>query len=203
MDTKSPPDPAGLAATMAKLHRQAASPNGRFGYSIVTGRGTLDRPAAHWSSSWASQFAYLLRDLLKLDSQVNGPWAELEAASKQLLERVIPRLLGALQAEGRSIAPVLVHGDLWEGNVATDLGTGNVIVFDFDECMYAHNEIEMGTWRCRWATHFASPVYMQAYAQEIAPSEPEEEFDDRNRLYAIKAAMCDSAGHRGSVSRQM
>lgn len=44
---------------------------------------------------------------------------------------------------------------------------------------------------------------MQAYQQEIEPSVPVEEFDDRNRLYAIKAAICDSAGHRGSVSRQM
>lgn len=41
MDIKTPPDPAGLASTMAKLHRQAKSPTGLFGYSIVTGRGTL------------------------------------------------------------------------------------------------------------------------------------------------------------------
>lgn len=69
--------------------------------------------------------------------------------------------------------------------------------------MYAHNEIEIGTWRCGWATHFNSLICMQAYHKEIEPSEPVEEFDGCNRLYALKAAICDSAGHRGSVSRQL
>jgi protein-ribulosamine 3-kinase len=202
MDTETPPDPARLASTMATLHRNSESPNGLFGYSIITGRGTVDR-VEHWSKSWAIQFTHLLNDLIKLDNQVNGRWPEYDAACEQLIKGVIPRLLGALQSEGRSIKPALVHGDLWEGNVATDLETGNVVLFDFDECMYAHNEIEMGTWRCRWATHFTSPIYMEAYKKEIEPSEPAEEFDDRNRLYAIKAAICDSAGHRGSPSRRM
>ncbi|KAI1121994.1 Fructosamine kinase-domain-containing protein [Nemania abortiva] len=202
MDIETPPDPAGLASTMAVLHRNSESPNGMFGYPIITGRGTLDR-AEHWSESWAIQFTHLLKDLIKLDNQVNGHWPEFDSACNQLMEGVIPKLLGNLQSEGRSIKPTLVHGDLWEGNVATDRETGKVIIFDFDECMYAHNEIEMGTWRCRWATHFNSAIYMQAYKREIKPSEPVEEFDDRNRLYAIKAAICDSAGHRGSESRQI
>ncbi|KAI0527710.1 Fructosamine kinase-domain-containing protein [Xylaria bambusicola] len=173
-----------------------------FGYPIITGRGTLNR-TKHWHESWAVQLTYLLEDLLKLDNQVNGHWPEFDIACKQLIEGVIPRLLGVLQSEGRTIKPTLVHGDLWEGNVATDMNTGAVIAFDFDECIYAHNEIELGTWRCRCATHFSSPIYLQAYQQEIEPCEPVEEFDDRNRLYAIKAAICDSAGHRGSISRQI
>ncbi|KAH9905023.1 Fructosamine kinase-domain-containing protein [Xylariomycetidae sp. FL2044] len=196
------PDPAELASTMAKLHRGTSSPNGMFGYPIVTGRGTAQR-TEHWSKSWATQFIYLLSDLIDLDNQINGHWSQLDDAYRQLIEYVIPRLLGVLQSGGRSITPVLVHGDLWEGNVATDRETGKVIVFDFDECMYAHNELEMGTWRCRWAKYFSSPAYIKAYQREIEPSEPAEEFDDRNRLYAIKAAICDSAGHRGSVSRRL
>ncbi|KAI0392004.1 Fructosamine kinase-domain-containing protein [Xylariaceae sp. FL0594] len=221
MDTEKPPDPSGLAATMATIHGNSASPNGLFGYPIVTGRGTPDRVAEHWSDSWAEQFTYLLTDLIKLDNCVKGSWREYDAACKQLISGVVPRLLGVLQTEGRTIEPSLVHGDLWEGNVATDKKTGKVIMFDFDECTYAHNEMEMGTWRCRWATHFfisllssvssssdgkmerPSSKYVDAYKREIPPSEPAEEFDDRNRLYAIKAAICDSAGHRGSVSRQL
>ncbi|KAI0968075.1 Fructosamine kinase-domain-containing protein [Xylaria arbuscula] len=202
MDLETPPDPAELASTMAALHRKSHSPNGnKFGYPIVAGRGTLDR-VEHWSESWAVQFTHYLKDLVKLDTELNGQWPEFDAALKQLIERVIPRLLGALQSEGRSIKPSLVHGNLWEGNVATDMETGKVIAFDFDECMFAHNEAELATWRCRWATNFQSPVYIQAYQQEIEPSEPVEEFDDRIRLYSIKNAVCDSAGHRGSVSRQ-
>ncbi|KAH8761023.1 Fructosamine kinase-domain-containing protein [Diaporthe sp. PMI_573] len=200
MDVQTPPDPAGLASAVAELHTKATSPNGKFGYPLVTGRGSVDR-TEHWSDSWADQFTHLLKDLIKLDNQVNGPWPEYDAACKQLMDGVIPRLLGALQSEGRTIVPALCHGDLWEGNVATDMETGKVIIFDPDECMYAHNEIEFGTWRCSWATHFKSPAYIQHYQMEVEPSEPAEEWDDRNRLYSIKTAICDSAGHRGSRSR--
>lgn len=202
MDNQSPPDPAELALQIASLHRKAVSPNGLFGYPLVTGRGTTGR-TEHWDASWAAQFTHLLEDLLELDHAVNGPWPAFEDATRQLINGVIPRLLGALQADGRAITPVLCHGDLWEGNVATDLATGQVIIFDPDECMYAHNEIEFGTWRCSWATHFVSPAYITAYQREVPPSEPVDEWDDRNRLYSIKCAVCDSAGHAGSKSREM
>lgn len=29
------------------------------------------------------------------------------------------------------------------------MGTGEIVIFDNDECMYAHNEMEFGTWRCK------------------------------------------------------
>lgn len=202
LDLSSPPDPAELATAIAELHTKAVSPNGMFGYPIVTGRGTADREV-HWSHSWADQFTHLLKDLIKMDNQVNDPWPEYDAACKQLIDKVIPRVLGVLQSQGREITPVLCHGDLWEGNVATDMETGRIVIFDNDECMYAHNEMEFATWRCRWATHFRSPIYIQHYQLEIEPSEPAEEWDDRNRLYSIKTALCDSAGHRGSSSRQL
>lgn len=200
MDIQTPPDPAELAYQLAELHRHCKSPSGKYGYPLVTGRGTLDR-TEHWEDTWAAQFTHLLKDLIKLDNQVNGPWLEWDHACKQLMGGVIPRLLGALETEGREITPTLCHGDLWEGNVATDAETGKILIFDPDECMYAHNEIEFGTWRCNWATHFNSPMYIMHYHREMEPSEPAEEWDDRNRLYAIKAAICDSAGHRGSKSR--
>lgn len=202
LDQSSPPDPSALAMAIAELHTKAVSPNGMFGYPIVTGRGTTDRKE-HWSPSWADQFTYLLMDLIKMDNQVNGAWPQYDAACKQLLNEVIPRVLGALQSNGRQIVPVLCHGDLWEGNVATDIKTGNIVIFDNDECMYAHNEMEFATWRCRWASHFRSPVYIQHYQLEIEPAEPAREWDDRNRLYSIKTALCDSAGQGGSSSRQL
>lgn len=66
--------------------------------------------------------------------------------------------------------------------------------------MYAHNEIDFGTRSCSWATHFTSPEYVKAYQRLVPPSEPAEEWDDRNRLYAIKCAICGSAAHEGSKS---
>jgi protein-ribulosamine 3-kinase len=201
MDLKSVPDPAELASLIAELHEKGQSPNGMFGYHVPTGGGILVRTVT-WEKSWATQFTHQLKDVIKLDNEANDPWLEYDAACKQIIDHVIPRLLGILQSDGREITPSLVHLDIWEGNVATDLETGRIITFDAG-CCYAHNEIEFGTWRCSWATHFKSPIYQMLYQREIEPSEPVEEWDDRNRLYAIRAALTDSAGHPGSSSRAM
>lgn len=111
---------------------------------------------------------------------------------------VIPTLLGALQSDGRNITPSLIHGDLWENNVGTDVETGETVLFD-PGCTYAHNEMEFGTWRCTWTCYFNTPAYMQMYQRHIKPSEPVEEWDDRNRLYSIHPYLNDSAGHAGSA----
>lgn len=201
LDLNSPPDPVELASMVAELHRNGTSPYGMFGYPVPTGGGILERTVT-WEKSWADQFTHQLKDVIKLDNEANPPWPEYDAACKQVIDHVIPRLLGALQSEGRELTPALVHLDLWEGNVATDMETGKIVIFD-PGCVYAHNEIEFGTWRCSWATHFNSPIYINQYQSEIEPSEPMEEWDDRNRIYAIRAALCDSAGHPGSNSRNM
>lgn len=113
----------------------------------------------------------------------------------------IPKLLGALQSDGREIMPTLIRGDLWEQNVGIDMPTGETVVFD-PGYTYAHNEMEFGTSRCSWAFHFNSPIYMRLYQRHLEPSEPVEEWDDRNRLYSIHPYSNDSAGHPGSVSGQ-
>ena len=56
-----------------------------------------------------------------------------------LFDQVIPRLLRPLGTEGRSIRPVLVHGDLWQGNVATNAETGVPTSFD-PAVWWVHNE---------------------------------------------------------------
>lgn len=78
--------------------------------------------------------------------------------------------------------------------------TGDTILFD-PGSTYAHNEMEFGTWRASWAYYFNSPVYMRLYQRHIEPSEPVEEWDDRNRLYSLHPYLNDSAGHPGSISR--
>ncbi|KAK3613170.1 hypothetical protein LTR56_028035 [Elasticomyces elasticus] len=143
-----------------------------------------------------------LQDVIGFDNETNGPWPNFQIAADHLIEAVIPRLLGALQSNGRSITPALVHGDLWEHNVGIDLKSGNIVIFD-PGCTYAHNEMEFGTWRCCWAYHFSSPSYLQMYQRHIEPSEPVDEWDDRNRLYSIYPYLVDSAGHQGSDSRKM
>ena len=200
LDFTIAPDPVKLTAQIAELHQRGTSSSGMFGFPVPTVCGRMERTVT-WEKSWARSFTHQLRDVIKYDNETNGPWPEYDAACKQLIDVVIPRLLGALQSDGRTITPALIHGDLWERNVGIDKITGNVVVFD-PGSTYAHNEMEFGTWRCSWATYFKTPTYMQHYKDLVKPSEPVEEWDDRNRLYSIHPYLNDSAGHPGSVSRQ-
>lgn len=201
MDLSAAPEPVEFTARIADMHRNGKSPTGKFGFTVPTVIGIMERTVT-WEASWAKSFTHQLQDVIKYDNEANGPWLQYDAACKQLIDVVIPRLLGALQSEGREITPSLIHGDLWEQNVGVDMETGEVIIFD-PGCTYAHNEMEFGTWRCSWSFHFNSPAYMRSYQREIEPSEPVEEWDDRNRLYSIHPYLTDSAGHPGSASRKM
>lgn len=82
--------------------------------------------------------------MIKYDKITNGSSPAYEAACDQLINKVIPRLLGILQADSRQITPTLVHGDLWEGNIGIDMESGNAIAFDPGN-VYAHNKVEFET----------------------------------------------------------
>lgn len=200
MDLSMAPEPVRFTSRIAELHRRGASPNGMFGFPVPTVCGRMERTVV-WEKSWAKSFTHQLRDVIQYDNETNGPCPEYDAACKQLIDVVIPRLLGALQSDGCEITPTLIHGDLWKRNVGVERETGEIVVFD-PGSTYAHHEMEFGTWRCSWATYFNLPSYMRSYQRHLAPSESVEEWDDRNRLYSIHPYLNDSAGHPGSISRQ-
>ncbi|MBE3042140.1 fructosamine kinase family protein, partial [Candidatus Bathyarchaeota archaeon] len=66
---------------------------------------------------------------------------EFNEVAEQFFERVVPRLLRPLQMGGRNIDPVLIHGDLWDGNIEFDKDTDKPIIFDAC-CCYGHFECE-------------------------------------------------------------
>jgi fructosamine-3-kinase len=67
-----------------------------------------------WESSWTEFFGkHRLQAILEEDTRTNGRDTEIEQLGKECVEVVVPRLLGALESEGNSIKPVLVHGDLY------------------------------------------------------------------------------------------
>lgn len=201
LDLKTAPDPVALGTRIAEFHSNGESPTGMFGFSCPTTIGIMERRVT-WERSWAVSFTKQLLVVIGYDTTTNGIWPAFQVAMDQLIGAVIPRLLGALQTDGRDITPALVHGDLWENNVGIDKESGEIVVFD-PGCTYAHNEMEFGTWRCSWATHFRSPIYLREYQRHIGPSEPVEEWDDRHRLYSIYPYLVDSAGHPGSASREL
>ncbi|KAI1322517.1 Fructosamine kinase-domain-containing protein [Xylariaceae sp. FL0255] len=183
MDFSDTVDPVDFVNKIVKIHEEGISPNRMLGFNVPTVIGRMQRTVT-WEKSWAASFTHQLKNVLQYDIETNGAWDQLSGASSHLIDKVIPRLLGALQSEGRSIDPVLVHGDLWERNVGIDMETGESVLFD-PGCTYAHNEMEFGTWRCSWAIYLNQPIYMRLYQQQIPPSEPADEWDDRNRLYGI------------------
>lgn len=194
-----PPNPTKLAEKIAELHRVSRSPTGKFGFHVVPYDGKLPL-VADWDSSWMSFYGKLLAGVWKLDTQVNGSWKELDAAMKMTLEKVVPRLLGPLESDGRSIKPCLIHGDLWEENIGTDPRTGDLYIFD--SCAYyAHHEMAIGMWRVDHH-HMKAKEYRNEYFKNFEPDEPVEEYDDRNRLYCIKEKIMYSAHVPGTKARE-
>lgn len=146
---------------------------------------------AEWDSSWTSFFRKLLDGVYQLDTKANGSWKELDDAVRITLEKVVPRLLGPLEQDGRSVKPCLIHGDLWGENIGTDPRTGEIYIFD--SCAYyAHHEMATGMWRVDHHRMNAKK-YRNEYFKVFEPDEPVEEYDDRDRLYCVKEEIMYSA----------
>ncbi|KFY94424.1 hypothetical protein V500_03272 [Pseudogymnoascus sp. VKM F-4518 (FW-2643)] len=154
--------------------------------------GWQPQEVGQWDDSWTSCFARLLKGLWELDAKMNGNWTELDTAMETTLAEVIPRLVGILERDGRSIKPCLIHGDLWESNIGTGARTGNIYIFDA-AVYYAHNEMEIGIWRVNHH-EMKDGGYRQEYAEQYKKSEPTEEWDDRLKLYGVKTKLMYSAG---------
>lgn len=82
-----------------------------------------------------------------------------------------------------------------------NLETGDSLLFDVGS-YFAHNEMELGHWRCEFTSVFRSEVYIRQYLRNYSAAEPAHEFDDRNRLYSLKGAINYAAGHPGSILRK-
>jgi protein-ribulosamine 3-kinase len=141
--THAMPEPIKLAKVIVDLHKTSVSPTGKFGFHLPTYDGWQPQEVGQWDDSWTSCFSRLLKGLWQLDTKMNGHWVELDIAMENTLTKVIPRLIGTLERDGRSIKPCLIHGDLWESNIGTDARNGNIYIFDA-AAYYAHNEMEIG-----------------------------------------------------------
>jgi fructosamine-3-kinase len=140
---------------------------------------------------------------MTLDLKTNGPWEELEKIEERTLSHVIPRLIGALEVDGRSVKPCLIHADLRERKTGTSHETGEIFLFDAAS-FYAHNEMEIGIWRCSYSKmHLRGSA--KTYFRNYGMSEPAEEWDDRNRMYSVYYDIIYSVNHmsQGRNIRQM
>ncbi|KAL2063548.1 hypothetical protein VTL71DRAFT_5353 [Oculimacula yallundae] len=199
------PNPSELIEILAKLHKSSVSPTGKFGFHVTTFNGHV--PLINdWTDSWEEWFSRQLRSDIEWEQTVRGVDAEFNEVVDQFFQKVIPRLLRPLQSGGRSIKPVLVHGDLWPGNAQIDRTSNRLILFD-SCCCYAHNEMELHM--MRQERYEFKKEYVNAYTIAVKPSEPKEDFEDRNILYAMRDDMINSGLHdhrahlRGEVKQEM
>ncbi len=186
-DLVEPPD---FCRLIAQLHEMSVSPTGKFGFHQSTFQGPSLQNTT-WESNWCTYFTRLMTEFFEREIAQNGPQPDYEAAYKKFAQEVVPQILEPLQSDGRVLKPSLIHGDLWDENAALNLKTGLPVVFDAS-AMYAHNEMELGMWRAD--RYRFGKTYFRQYLSYVSPSEPVEQFDDRNRLYSIKYTLAHGEG---------
>ena len=136
--TKELPKPSEFCKRVAALHNESISPNGKFGFHVVTYNGDLPQENGY-TDTWEDCFTNGFLHMIKLNLQRGGPWKEIEVLQLDMISKVIPRLLRPLEVNGRSVKPSLVHGDLWYGNTTVDVATDLPLIYD-PSSFYAHNE---------------------------------------------------------------
>jgi fructosamine-3-kinase len=194
------PDPVKLGRNLAMMHKRSESPTGMFGFEIQTYDGARPQAVA-WDPSWTSFFLKLLAEAFRQDKETNGVWPEMERVFARVQSHLIPRLLGALESDGRLVRPCLIHGDLWDGNVATDAENNDPVIFDCG-AYYAHNEMELGIWRAE-RHELKAEIFRLEYLRNFEASEPKQEWEDRNLLYSTKTNLMFSACYAGSRPRKL
>jgi fructosamine-3-kinase len=136
--TNEVPEVESLPKKVAEMHRKCISPTGKFGFHVPTNEGALQQPNV-WMDSWEKFFSDLLQRCFDWEQQIHGENGEMQYLFKQIIDKVIPRLIRPLETGGNKIQPRLVHGDLWDGKPSTDAATQKPLIFDASS-MYAHNE---------------------------------------------------------------
>ncbi|KAK8058728.1 hypothetical protein PG994_009176 [Apiospora phragmitis] len=114
---------------VAQLHMRSreAYPQHRFVFHITTFNGTLGQDNT-WTDTWEEFYVRGMHRMLQLEEEAGGPCEELKHSMNRF-----PR------QDGRRIEPVLLHGDLWTGNVATQEATGEPLMFD-SSTFWGHHE---------------------------------------------------------------
>ncbi|KAK8131984.1 hypothetical protein PG999_000157 [Apiospora kogelbergensis] len=172
------------ATTVSRLHLNSMgkSPTGQFGFHTTTHLANV--PVNNiWNSSWQAFWTQQMESLFDQDELLHGPDNEVTRLKEVFLTQVIPRFLGPLESDGRSIKPCLIHSDLWPGNIKPAVSTNELIMFD--SCAYwGHNEADLGI--CRNPRYKLGPAAIREYFQHVPMSEPTADFDGRNHVYAMK-----------------
>ncbi|KAI0199805.1 Fructosamine kinase-domain-containing protein [Astrocystis sublimbata] len=176
------PDLGDFPARIAELHGRQVSPDGKFGFPYQSFGGRLPQffPV---TDSWEETFTSGMQFVFDSEENTQGYDEDMARLEKDIIEKVIPRLIRPLETGPQKIQPRLVHGDLWDGNCSVDVNTNRPVIFDAT-CLWAHNEYELGPWQPE--RHEMSRPYIEEYTKHFPKSEPREDFDDRVLLYSMR-----------------
>ncbi|KAI0094296.1 fructosamine kinase PKL/CAK/FruK [Irpex rosettiformis] len=145
-----------------------------FGFAVPTFCGRTKQNNG-WYNSWEECFDALIGGLLdKL--KATGGYSELCNEGEQVRKRVIPALLGSVVIE-----PVLLHGDLWSGNVGVDTDTGEPVIYD-PSAYFGHNEADLAIARIFGGI---PKSFFTAYHQYLPKTEPGDQYELRGDLYEL------------------
>ena len=180
-----------LPQKLAKLHNTPAKPppgyqSPMFGWHRATYCGSTKQTNT-FHASWAKFYAEnRLLAILNLIDESHGTDQELRAGVRAIVDVVVPRLLGNGHLGGRrGIMPVLIHGDLWNGNKAYGFIPAQEMVedliFDPSAC-YCHSEYEISILRIFGGF---SAGFFHEYHRLVPKSEPIHEYEDRILLYSL------------------
>lgn len=169
-----------LLNIVMKMHQQSLSPTGKFGFHVTPYYGP-PRMIVDWTDNWEEFWTREFRSGLKYVQRMRGEDPQLLKVAEEFIEKAVPRLLRPLQTGGRNIKPSLCHGDLWDGNIQTDCDTGERVLFD--PCpFYGHNEMDL---QCMRTSQYSIGLQFVERYGDLGASEPVDDFDDRNALYAM------------------
>lgn len=177
------PEPSQFIPLIVKIHKDSMgkSPDGKYGFHVRTHLANIPNDN-RWQDTWEAFFTQLMKKMFESEELSHGRDDRLEFLKKSLYTKVIPRLLRPLETGGRSIQACLVHSDVWPGNMMLDAETRKVILFD--SCAFwGHNEADLGTWRA--PRYKMGRPFFEEYQRSMQISEPKEDWDDRNALYAM------------------
>jgi len=176
-----PPQLRDLLTVVKRLHHQSVSPTGKFGFHVTPYYGQPPM-VVDWTDNWEEFWIRMFRSDLEYAQQMRGHDPELVEVAEEFIDKVVPRLLRPLQTGGRSIKPSLCHGDLWDGNIQTDRDSLQPALFD--PCpFYGHHEMDL---QCMRSPRYVVGIeFANLYRNEVGASEPVDDFDDRNALYAM------------------
>ncbi|EAU92774.2 fructosamine Kinase PKL/CAK/FruK [Coprinopsis cinerea okayama7 len=160
-----------LAKRLANELHQLKSLHG-FGFHVPTHCGPT-RFENGWYPTWEKCYSAMYQHLIS-EIRRKGGKEHLCKVGDKVISQVIPRLLGHLV-----IQPVLLHGDLWSGNVGVDEATKKPVIYD-PASFYGHNESDLAIARIFGGF---PQTFFDTYFENNPKTEPVDEFDLRAELY--------------------